>query len=182
MRREFLNSDKQCRLNNLQLASLYLGNVILSEEAWMRVLKLSHMWSFDEIKFLAVSGLLSFERSPIQAITIARKFDIEEWVEPAVRRLAEREEPLTDEEISRIGWQDAYQISRARETRLSDHLTVHLTRYDQCTSGHKFGVTAPKCRKEMTYRSHNVCGEPIQFVSENCPFCKPTQKTSWWIS
>ena len=75
-------------------------------EEWIAILKLSDLWSFDASRNLAISTLDSLVHDPVRRIEIARSFQIEGWILPALKRLAVRAGclPLTDQDADRIGW------------------------------------------------------------------------------
>ncbi|KAI0028828.1 hypothetical protein K488DRAFT_28099, partial [Vararia minispora EC-137] len=85
-----------------------------TQEEWEAVLKLSSRWSFTSLRARALRKLdtliSSFDR-----LMLARAYNIDQWVEEALRDLCTRSKPLTVGEIRQISIEDIAFVTEARE-------------------------------------------------------------------
>jgi len=88
----------------------------MSSTEWTSVLKLSTMWSFDDLRDLAILNMSQLSIDPIERAALAKEYSIDEWLLPALNELAQREEPIGIEEARRLGWETALQIAAVRES------------------------------------------------------------------
>jgi hypothetical protein len=88
----------------------------MSSAEWTSVLKLSTMWSFDDLRDLAILNMSQLSIDPIERAALAKEYSIDEWLLPALNELAQREEPIGIEEARRLGWETALQIAAVRES------------------------------------------------------------------
>lgn len=108
----------------------------------------------------AINRLDASEIDPIRRLFVANRYDIPEWAPKATSELVNRKERLTDEEAERLGWKDAFTISRLREDRsaqLMVHFTDGHTRSRHCTAGHRQWVKPPP-----KYCERSQCGQRIE--------------------
>jgi len=103
---------------------------------WIGVLRLAQMWSFEEERRKAINTLddLLGEGMIVRKLSIARQFDVQEWLQPICEELTTRTTALTPEQIP---WLDAtffHDLGRAREA----HYKAVLFRLLQA-------VFKPKC-------------------------------------
>jgi len=89
---------------------------IMTSTEWTSVLKLSTMWSFEDLRDLAIQAMTDLPIDPIERAALADEFNVEEWLLPALNELAQREEPISVEEARRLGWERALQIAAVRES------------------------------------------------------------------
>ncbi|KAI0342105.1 hypothetical protein BDW22DRAFT_1358220 [Trametopsis cervina] len=85
---------------------------------WSDLLSISTRFFFDAIREQAVqklAELLRGNRNPVEKIYLASKFDIASWKREAYCALCEREDPLELWEATRIGWETAILLVKARE-------------------------------------------------------------------
>ncbi|KAL5507225.1 hypothetical protein ACEPAH_6681 [Sanghuangporus vaninii] len=145
-------------------APQYHEPLSLSQDEWMSVLELSHMWSFVALREQAIKQLNAFDLNAFRRLRIARKYGIPGWVPKAYSELVDREEMLTNDEVEELGWVDAFAISRYREQKMEKLVTHFKTghrRTRQCKSGHDNDIPYG-CRKTS-------CPQPIiEEVNDGC--------------
>lgn len=86
----------------------------LSVEEWKGVLRLAHMWCFESTMALAIQFLDEL-LDDVSKIRLSLIYDYKPWYYPALRRLAERREDLTAQEVEQVGWDIAQGIQALRE-------------------------------------------------------------------
>lgn len=83
----------------------------------MAVLKLSTMWNFARMREISLTWLhsnLNFD--PALKLTVARRFDINEWLVPALNTLAQRTAPLAHRDYELLGPDWTLMLAQVRET------------------------------------------------------------------
>lgn len=172
--------------------SQYHEKIALPENSWIAVLDLAHMWGFSGIEQLSIKELEALDVDAILKFELARKYAIESWLRPAFEIMTGREEPLTDDEVQRLGWRLASQIGRIREARYRTYIG-HITDYIKvlqcvgCGKMHKdalirpspyypaFGQTiAPKSPTNCT-----DCGNALEETTKEHTFTKYIARTKW---
>ncbi|KAL5528371.1 hypothetical protein ACEPAF_7507 [Sanghuangporus sanghuang] len=145
-------------------APQYHEPLSLSQDEWMSVLELSHMWDFVALREQAINQLNASDLNAFRRLRISRKYDIPGWVPKAYSELVDRKEVLTDDEVEELGWVDAFAISRYREQKMEKLVTHFKTghkRTRRCESGHHNDIPSG-CRKSS-------CGQPIiEEVDDGC--------------
>ena len=89
------------------------GLLSLSQEQWISVLKLSHMWFFRRVRSLSIRKLQDLD--PVQKLRLSMSCEVNEWLTPAIDQLVKRLEPLTLEEASSIGFEMSMKLMRIRD-------------------------------------------------------------------
>jgi len=91
----------------------------LDKQRWVAVLRLSHMWSFDQVHTKAIEVLDNdCTLDVLERLQLAHEFLIRHWVRPAYRLLLTRDEALTEAEIPWLGPQFVASMTKAREERI----------------------------------------------------------------
>ncbi|EKM53623.1 uncharacterized protein PHACADRAFT_99476, partial [Phanerochaete carnosa HHB-10118-sp] len=94
------------------LYSVYEANA----NEWISILKLSHQWSFSEIKQMSCRYLERYELDPIRKIELYQAYDVDKrLLIPAYTALVNRAEPLTLDDGRRLTLETALLIATARE-------------------------------------------------------------------
>ncbi|KZP28467.1 hypothetical protein FIBSPDRAFT_779866 [Athelia psychrophila] len=96
----------------------------MTSSEWTSVLRLSTMWGFESLRDLAISTLSNLfsvpsftsDLDPVERACLARDYDVDEWLVPALNALAQREDPLSVQEGMRLGWELAMQVANVRES------------------------------------------------------------------
>ncbi|KAJ2930149.1 hypothetical protein H1R20_g6957, partial [Candolleomyces eurysporus] len=91
------------------------GELELSEDEWLSVLKLSTKWFFNGLRKMAIERLEHFNLNSIEKVQLGKEHFVEEWLLAGYRELAMRYEPITVEEALMIGLQEAIQLNPIRE-------------------------------------------------------------------
>lgn len=85
----------------------------LSYEQWRSVLHLSSLWGFDSLRKLALKSIEP--PNACERLLLARKYDVDEWVLPALSALCERSSPLSLEEARQMNIEDVVVVATVRE-------------------------------------------------------------------
>ncbi|KAH7925641.1 hypothetical protein BV22DRAFT_1128872 [Leucogyrophana mollusca] len=88
---------------------------------WRSVLKLSSMWEFESVKKLAVDHIGTMQIDPIDKIGLARDYDVQEWLVPALNELAKRKEPIGMKDADKLGMELALKVAAVRESVMSSY-------------------------------------------------------------
>ncbi|KAF5316957.1 hypothetical protein D9611_003684 [Ephemerocybe angulata] len=88
----------------------------LSRSEWLVVLKLSTMWNFSDHRKLAITQLTKYmEENPMKAVKYAREVGVYEWLLSGYFTLAQRDEPLNENEAAQLGLPVAFNLCGLRE-------------------------------------------------------------------
>ncbi|KAG5652750.1 hypothetical protein H0H81_003837 [Sphagnurus paluster] len=83
---------------------------------WKIILRLAHLWQFQEVKNLVVRELEKLELGDVDRIATYHRYDVDRrLLIPRYAALCEREEPLTLHEGMELGLETTLMIARARE-------------------------------------------------------------------
>jgi len=93
-----------------------------SFEEWSSILDLSTRWGFAGIRNLAIRCLKP--PSPLRRLLLARKYAVEEWVNPALLELCERPEPLSLDEARHMNFEDVVLVGSVRQNVRSTTLAT----------------------------------------------------------
>ncbi|KAI0357732.1 hypothetical protein OH77DRAFT_1398468 [Trametes cingulata] len=104
-----------CLLNFLYHGIYDPTSVSLAD--WTTILRVSTRLQCTKIRQYAIRELSTHRSSlpTIEAIVLAREYDIPSWLGPAYAELVRRQTPLSDEEADRLGARTVAQVARARE-------------------------------------------------------------------
>ncbi|KAF9228861.1 hypothetical protein BS17DRAFT_724751 [Gyrodon lividus] len=82
---------------------------------WTSVLELATLWAFDHARKEAIEALAVLPITPVDKIVLATKYDIKDWMLPAINAMAQRVEPIGVEDVNRLGLDFALKIASVRE-------------------------------------------------------------------
>jgi hypothetical protein len=100
-----------------------------SKNEWLSILLLASMWGFDIIRNLAIKKLGGLHLEPVEKMELCRRFEIDSsWAAGAYNALCARQQPLSQDEVVRVGLENSVLISQAREERVRKEL--HKTRLE----------------------------------------------------
>jgi hypothetical protein len=91
-------------------------------EEWVSILELSTRWGFTSIRDLAIRRIKP--PSPLQRLVVARKYDLEQWIVPALMELCQRPESLSFDEASLLDLEDFVLVASSRQSVRSSNLVV----------------------------------------------------------
>ncbi|KAI0642640.1 hypothetical protein C8Q79DRAFT_917088 [Trametes meyenii] len=90
-----------------------------SMEEWILVLKLTTMWQFASLRRVSIDALtplLGAAEDPARWISLARLYDVNEWLFPALHALARRTKALQFDEVEPLGLATAIKMAEVRES------------------------------------------------------------------
>ena len=108
-----------------------------SFEEWSSILHLSTRWGFTSIRDLAIR--CAKPPSPLHQLLLARKYAIEQWINPAFLGLCERPEPLNLDEARVMDFEDVVLVGSIRQTIRSPALKVKGAEIRDCIQAWKSG-------------------------------------------
>jgi len=104
----------------------------LTTAHWISVLKLSHMWSFDDLHEHAISKLSNIPKEhPAQALALASQIGVSQWFLPALDTLVKRPEPIGMTEAELLGMEMALKIASIRDKSFD----IITSKYDTYARG-----------------------------------------------
>lgn len=101
----------------------------MTQEGWIAVLKLATMWSFKDIRKLAISELTEQSVEPVEKVLLARACSVPGWLRAGYNTLARRPDVLSLEEAERIGYRTAVRLFHVREQILKVESAKNPYRY-----------------------------------------------------
>jgi hypothetical protein len=99
-------------------------------EQWSAILDLSTRWDFANIRDLAIRCIRSPD--PLKKLILARKHNIDMWIQPALLELCLRPRPLGREEAHLMDFEDVMLVCSVRQTARSSTLSVDGTGIRNC--------------------------------------------------
>ncbi|KAF5355550.1 hypothetical protein D9758_006304 [Tetrapyrgos nigripes] len=84
-------------------------------DEWISILKLSTLWDMPRIRERAIKRMVPLMQDPIQKIEIAREYEIDDWMLPALNQLVQRDEALSVEEGKKLGLEYTLKLASIRE-------------------------------------------------------------------
>jgi len=86
-----------------------------SLDEWISILKLATLWDMPRIRERAIRHMVPIMTDPVRKIEIAREYDIDDWMLPALNQLVQRDQALTMEEGERLGMEYTLKLASIRE-------------------------------------------------------------------
>src|SRR6266852_9351613 len=99
-------------------------------EEWSAILDLSTRWDFISIRELAIRCINT--RDHLKKLVLARKNNVDMWIQPALLELCLRPQPLSLEEARLMDFEDVILVGSVRQTARSSTLTVKSTGIMNC--------------------------------------------------
>ncbi|KAJ7457472.1 hypothetical protein FB451DRAFT_1509776 [Mycena latifolia] len=94
----------------------FLGNSEEKERICIHLLKLSDMWQIEAGKKFAIKTLQDMVLPPSQRLELAGKYNINDWVDPAVREIFDHKvADITNADICAMGWMVYSKLVKAKE-------------------------------------------------------------------
>ncbi|KAF6761040.1 hypothetical protein DFP72DRAFT_804333 [Ephemerocybe angulata] len=92
------------------------GELTLTPDEWLAVLKLSTKWLFNDFRKMAIEKLSPLTgMDPIEKVRIGKEFCVEAWLLSGYRELVNRDESITVGDAGKLGWQSAIRLCGLRE-------------------------------------------------------------------
>lgn len=103
----------------------------ITKSKWLSVLKLATMWTFKDIRALAIDKLTKETMGPIEQVLVAKQYNVPQWLRSGYQALATRSEMLSVEEAGQLGYLTAILLFQAREQvrGQNDHSSSYHSRY-----------------------------------------------------
>ncbi|KAI9433040.1 hypothetical protein H4582DRAFT_1820404, partial [Lactarius indigo] len=103
---------------------------------WISMLSISTRLNFPKVRERAIKEITAQmeEIDPFDLIGIAVKYDVQQWLKPAYRRIVTRTSLITHEEAKKIPFPMAVMLMRSREQHWKDY----NTRFLNTTSRHGY--------------------------------------------
>ncbi|KAI0365158.1 hypothetical protein BV20DRAFT_925133, partial [Pilatotrama ljubarskyi] len=92
----------------------YGGTRPLTKEQWMSALRLADMWDFEGVRDKAIDELRKLIPWHAERVSVARRFGIPGWIEPALKELAQQDS-ISATELQMLGWSTAAKLFQVRE-------------------------------------------------------------------
>ena len=92
-------------------------------ERWFPVVKLARMWECDAIHKYAIRNM-PYERvgkTLVEKVGLAVRYDIQPWLLPGVNELAQRKEPLGNDDLVHLGPELVLKVAAVRESLSISH-------------------------------------------------------------
>ena len=96
----------------------------LSYEQWRSVLHLSSIWGFTSLRKLALKSM--DPPNACERLLLARKYNVDDWVLPALSALCERRLPVSLGEARQMDIEDVVLIATVREEIRDNKLPVNM--------------------------------------------------------
>jgi len=87
----------------------------MGSEEWISVLKLSTMWTFGELRQLAIKWLGRLDINPVEKVMLARNYKVERLLVRGYMELIKRKEGPSVEEAKILGYEAAIRLYEKRE-------------------------------------------------------------------
>ena len=96
----------------------------LSYEQWRSVLHLSSIWGLTSLRKLALKSM--DPPNDCERLLLARKYNVDDWVLPALSALCERRLPVSLDEARQMGIEDVVLVATVREEIRDNKLPVNM--------------------------------------------------------
>ena len=96
----------------------------LSHDQWRSVLHLSSIWGLTSLRKLALKSM--DPPNACERLLLARKYNIDDWILPALSALCERRLPLSLEEARQMDIEDVVLVATVREDIRDNKLPVNV--------------------------------------------------------
>ncbi|KAH7916587.1 hypothetical protein BJ138DRAFT_289051 [Hygrophoropsis aurantiaca] len=93
---------------------------------WRSVLRLSTMWGFDNARDQAIKSIGAMTMDPVDKISLAKDYDVDEWLVPAIHDLVKRKEPIGVKDVEKLGLDLALKVAAIRERLTTTHSSYPL--------------------------------------------------------
>ena len=95
---------------------------------WIAMLTVSTRLIFPKVRERAIKEITSRleEIDPFDLISLAVKYDVQQWLKPAYRRIVTRANLITHTEAEKVPFPMAVMLMRSREQHWKDYNSRHL--------------------------------------------------------
>ena len=122
---------------------LGLEEAEFSKDDWCNLLSISHRYECEGARKRSIKEIskLGSPVTDVDKITMAKKFEVEEWLVPACVGLVEREDPLTFAEADKLGLEMTVLVTKAREKYIQGQQQGNQSY--SCVYGHPLAPPSP---------------------------------------
>ncbi|KAJ7250486.1 hypothetical protein B0H12DRAFT_662676 [Mycena haematopus] len=151
----------------LSVRSILNIDRLMTKDEWLSVLKLSTQWRFLEARALAITQLDRLNFGPVECVVLGRQYDIAAWLRKGYTGLLQRRWGyISPEDAKQIGWETAFRICEARETKLRTYTVRSGNDWTCCTdylnAGDVFGEELRQA--ELASAAFALPGQKSQFM------------------
>jgi hypothetical protein len=90
------------------------GDLTLSKDEWLSVLKLSTRWQFNDFRAQAIERLSDYLDS-IEKVQLGKEYNVEAWLLSGCRELVSRESVISIEDAEKLNWKVALNLYIIRD-------------------------------------------------------------------
>lgn len=103
-----------------------------SKDDWCNLLSISHRYDCERARERSIKEInkLVPPLADVDKITMAKRFEVEEWLLPACVALVERQAPLTSAEAHKLGLPTTVLLSEAREKWIQRQKSAMFNSYN----------------------------------------------------
>ena len=89
----------------------------ISKDEWLLVLELSDMWNMSRVRKIAINYLVPYLKDdPAHKWSLAKLYEIQDWIQPALECLVRRDAPLGRREYQLLDQKMVLEIGALRES------------------------------------------------------------------
>lgn len=89
----------------------------ISKDEWLLVLELSDMWNMSRVRKIAINHLVPYLKDdPAHKWSLAKLYEIQDWIQPALECLVRRDAPLGRREYQLLDQKMVLEIGALRES------------------------------------------------------------------
>ncbi|KAI0326136.1 hypothetical protein GY45DRAFT_150028 [Cubamyces sp. BRFM 1775] len=129
-------------------------------EEWISVLKLTTMWQFARQRRVAIDRLcplLEAANIPARWLWLARQYDVDEWLFPALHALARRTQPIQVEEAESLGIATAIKMAEVRES------------FTRCSVKYNYQIVVSRSQYDFTAKIMQVFRDELRAEAIGLP-------------
>ncbi|KAF6747349.1 hypothetical protein DFP72DRAFT_972543 [Ephemerocybe angulata] len=119
------------------------GEVSLSTDEWLSVLKLSSKWFFNGFRKMAIEKLAPLAgMDPMEKVRLGKEYSVEAWLLSGYRELVERDAVISVEDARKVGLENAIELFGVREEWRANKAITLETRLKSAFFSHFETITA----------------------------------------
>jgi hypothetical protein len=96
-----------------------VASILINRDGWASVLKLSTLWTFQELRLKAVNALSANSGDPVDKVILARDYKVENL---GYYELVKRDAGMSPEDRRRLGYETACKLYVLRERIFKSHV------------------------------------------------------------
>ncbi|KDQ50884.1 hypothetical protein JAAARDRAFT_62915 [Jaapia argillacea MUCL 33604] len=112
---EGVKANDFCQLLRVMYPPSFGKPFSLTLSEWTAVLDLSTMWQFEAVRALSIEEIAKQDIGVVDKIALANKYQVTDWLLPALNALAQREDPIGEDDAGKLGISWALKMASVRE-------------------------------------------------------------------